>query len=112
MLKMGSFTYEGSPIEREALFDTETNKLVIRSYQPNMQDCLDMNVAWLNAERSSTKLHSASGWTKVASVPLWLIEKWKAEDGLDYFNRDHQPGLLARFNSNEYLKLRTAPGKL
>ena len=49
---------------------------------------------------------------KVASVPLFLIDKWRIEEGLDYFNPDHQPALLARYNSNEYSKLRTAPGRL
>jgi hypothetical protein len=112
MLKMRDFTALGSPIVRQIGFDDTTNKTIIKSCQPNINDCLALNRAMLNAERHSSALCPGDAMVCVAKVPIWLIEKWRLEDGLDYFNPDHQPRLLARFNSNEYEDLRTAPGRL
>jgi hypothetical protein len=112
MLKFRDFTQPGSPIARQLGFDDTTGKTIIKSWQPNINECLALNKAWLNAERTTSALCPGDSMTLVARVPLWLIEKWKLEEGLDYFNKDHQPGLLARFNSNEYSALRTAPGRL
>lgn len=109
------FTDEDSltGIKRQFGYDEATQKSIIKSWQPNMEDCLNLNTALYNLESSnSTSLWNGRDYVLVAKVPLWLIEKWRNEEGLDYFNQDHQPALLARFNSNEYSRLRTAPGRL
>jgi hypothetical protein len=51
-------------------------------------------------------------WRRAASIPLALVEKWKNELGVDIFNPDHLPAIRRLLNSNEYLYLRTAPGRL
>ncbi len=116
-MKFEDRTWEGSAIQRSIGFDESERKIILQSSQPNMQECLDFNKAMFNAERSTTLLSPGDGWTKVASVPLWLIEKWRLPKKfggleLDYFNPEHQPRLLALFNSSEYADLRTAPGRL
>jgi len=102
----------GSPIRREFGFDEETRTSIIKSWQPDMDDCLALNQALYNEDQKSSSLWGGRSMVKVASVPLWLIEHWKNTEGLDYFDPNDQPKLLARYNSNEYSKLRTAPGRL
>lgn len=112
-MKWSSLTDPGSAIERRFGFDEVEQKAIIKSWQPNMEDCLALNTSLFNLESTnSTSLWNGRSMVKVASVPLWLIEKWRNEEGLNYFDPNDQPELLARFNSNEYSRLRTAPGRL
>ena len=50
---------------------------------------------------------------RVASIPLSIVLQWKKE-GLDIFDNspETQKKLMQKLNSNEYLFLRTRPGKL
>jgi len=48
---------------------------------------------------------------KIASIPFLLSEKWRIEDGLDIFNKDHMPALIKRLNLPEWRYLRTASGR-
>ena len=112
-MKWRDLTDPGSSIQRRHGFDESENKMLIKSWQPDMGDCLALNQALFNLESSnSTSLWNGRSMVRVASVPLWLIEKWKNEEGLNYFDPNDQPGLLARLNSSEYAHLRTAPGRL
>jgi hypothetical protein len=112
MLKMRDISDPGSAVVRQVGFDESSRKTVITASQPNEQECLSFNRALFNAERTTSALCPGDAMVLVARVPLILIEKWRREEGLDYFNPAHQPRLLARFNSNEYSALRTAPGRL
>lgn len=47
---------------------------------------------------------------RVASIPLALIYKWRAEEGWDAFDPEHADKLKAKLNSSEFAYLRTAPG--
>lgn len=47
------------------------------------------------------------GWLKYASVPNILIMKWKLELGLDFFDENHWPKIMALINSPEYRFLKT-----
>jgi len=49
---------------------------------------------------------------RAASIPMAIVEKWKNELGIDVLNPDHLPAVRRLLNSNEYLYLRTAPGRL
>ena len=44
---------------------------------------------------------------KVASIPLIIIEKWKAEHGVDIMNKDHWHRVKQLLNDPEYRFLRT-----
>lgn len=44
---------------------------------------------------------------RVASIPLIIIEKWRNELGVDYWNPDHQDKVDALLNSSEWQWLRT-----
>ncbi len=47
---------------------------------------------------------------RVASIPLVLIYKWRAEEGWDALNPAHADRLARKLNDPDYAWLRTAPG--
>lgn len=49
---------------------------------------------------------------RVASIPFALILKWKQEEGWDAFDPACADKLAQKLNSNEYLYLRTAEGRV
>jgi hypothetical protein len=49
---------------------------------------------------------------RAASIPNVIIEKWRIEEGIDFFNPDHWPAIKRKLNDPDYLWLRTAPGRL
>ena len=51
-------------------------------------------------------------WRRAASIPLMIVEKWRAEEGIDCLNPDHAEAVRRKLNSSEYAFLRTAPGRL
>ena len=64
----------------------------------------------------STSLWKGRERVKVAEIPLWLLEKWKAEEGLDVLGNPKDPDVQRKLNSYlnsiEYQVLRTAPGRI
>ena len=99
----------GSGVRRRIRFHENENLIETEIKQPNMGAILDQNQRELNWHATG---RIPAGWVKVASVPFWLIEHWKNTEGLDYFNPDHRDALFLKYNSNEYSKLRTAPGHI
>lgn len=108
------FTFEGSHLKRKIKLDESEDKIVIQTFQPNLDDCLDLNVAWKNADRPTSSLWNGGDYVKVASIPLFLIEKWKNEEGIDFlrWNDDDKARVMKKLNDGDYGKLRTAPGAI
>lgn len=52
-----------------------------------------------------------SGLLKIASIPMALIHKWKVEEGIDVFNKNHAEAVKRKLNDPAYLYLRTASGR-
>ena len=69
-------------------------------------------------EANKALQNSGDGYTpsrdlrRAASIPLAIIEKWKNELGVNVFDQNDMPKVLALLDSNEYRFLRTAPGTL
>jgi hypothetical protein len=53
-----------------------------------------------------------NSWWHAASIPNGLIAKWKADFGIDVYNKDHWPRVKRLLNDPEYRYLRTGTGKL
>ena len=49
---------------------------------------------------------------RAASVPMAIVEKWMNEVGVNLFDPNDTPKVMALLDSNEYRHLRTAPGTL
>lgn len=77
-----------------------------------VQDCdpiLDANKALQN---DGDGYSPSRELRRVASIPNVVIEKWLNEEGINFFNPDHWSAIRRKLNSNEYLWLRTAPGRV
>lgn len=53
-----------------------------------------------------------NGWWRVASIPNALIEKWRAEEGIDVFNKNHRQAVMRKLQDPDYRYLRTSSGRL
>jgi hypothetical protein len=49
---------------------------------------------------------------RAASIPMSVVLEWRQKFGVDVFKKEHWPAVRRLLNSNEYLYLRTAPGRL
>lgn len=79
------------------------------SYVGRVQDAeaiLEVNKA-LAKESSYTREGMRDAWLHYATIPLLLIEKWKAEEGIDVFNKDHARRVFQKLNAPEYRYLKT-----
>lgn len=107
------FTSPGTGMRRKMKLDPVTSDLVVCSEQENMSELLQLNQAFLNADRNTSSLWGGRSMVRVASIPLELVEEWRKK-GLDLLKQD--PDVIAKclsmLSSNEYEKLRTAPGRL
>lgn len=109
--KWEDFTFANSPMRRQ--IKIEGPNITTRVVQDNIVECLDKNMAEHN-EYTDGKFNDPSGYTKVASIPMWLLEKWKAEEDIDWYrwNEDDKVRILQKLNDVEYLKLRTRKGTI
>jgi hypothetical protein len=84
-----------------------------RSHQPTTE-ILQLNTAFLNADRASSSLWGGSGYVRVAQVPLAFIDYLITKKGINPYSGDPdmQTKFLQMLSSNEYEKFRTAPGRL
>ena len=104
------FSTPGSAIRRTLHWDDADQKLVIHSFQ-ECSDILAYNQAAYNTERTSSSLWAGRGFVHVASIPEIVAEQWMRQ-GLSIYRRDDRKKILERLSSGEFLKLRTAPGRL
>lgn len=49
---------------------------------------------------------------RVASIPVVVMEKWIAEDGINYMAPEHKDALRRKLNDPDNRFMRTMPGKL
>lgn len=77
----------------------------------DVTDHLEQNKAMMNHNDGYSPSRELR---RVASIPAIIILKWKEELGVDFYSTDPEQKRKVRqlLNSNEYLFLRTAPGRI
>tara|TARA_R110002020_G_scaffold33980_5_gene103173 strand:- start:1701 stop:2018 length:318 start_codon:yes stop_codon:yes gene_type:complete len=96
-----------SPIKRKSTYDPDGDKLVQYSVQ-DIEPLIELNKKEYNRDYIHGGIETKeTGMRKVASIPLIIIEKWKAEHGVDIMNKDHWPKVKQLLNDPEYRFLRT-----
>ena len=73
------------------------------------QDCsliLEANKVLQN-EDEVWKRGVKQSWAHYCQVPNIIIEKWKKDHGVDFFNKDHEKAWLKLVNQPEYRYLKT-----
>lgn len=102
-------------------FDPMTGLLEFHSYDPATDTTVIESVQDVTPilERNKTlQRQDDGGWSpsrdlrRAAAIPDIIILKWRREEGIDVFNRDHWPAVKRKLNSSEYRYLRTAPGRI
>jgi hypothetical protein len=86
----------------------QAGELAIQSYQ-DVDHILDLNQAMYTENDGYT---ASRDMRRVGSIPMSLLYLWKTVEGWDPFNPANQDRLAKKLNSSEFLKLRTAPGRL
>ena len=99
------------PIKRSFSYDHTDDKGVIHSVQ-DVEPLLDLNKREQTGDSMYATGRGPAGMHKVASIPLVIIEKWKAELGVDVMNKDHMPKVKQLLNDPEYRYLRTGGGTI
>lgn len=95
-------------MEQRLIVDNMTGDLtVIRG--EDVEPLLEANKALY---ASNDGYSPSKEWKRAASIPMAVIEKWRNEHGVDFFNPNDRPRVYALLDSNEYLYLRTARGRL
>ncbi len=85
-------------------YHPETDMTIVAREQ-DVEGILDLNKHLRNDTGYSQK-GMKNDWWHYATIPNILIEKWKAEEGIDVFNKDHKKKLFQKLNSPEYKYLR------
>lgn len=66
-----------------------------------------------NKREFNENMHSRYGeMKKVASIPTVVIDKWCADDGINYLAPEHKGALVRKLNDPDNRFFRTMPGKL
>lgn len=71
------------------------------------QDCDPILDANKEAQNHLNPNNADKSMRMVARIPVVIIEKWRNELGIDYFNKDHQEAVNRLLNSSEWAWLRT-----
>lgn len=83
--------------------------LLIHTYQ-DVESILDMNHAVQSAGRSAWAADPDMHF--LGSIPVNIIQKWKNELGVDFYNPNHEDAVKRLLNSNEWSKLRAGGGRI
>ena len=89
-------------------FHADDNGDVKLEYVQDVEPILEANKALANQTDKSAQIKG--GWWQYGSIPLSLVLKWQIEEGLDVYNPDHMPRVLAKLNDREFSYLKTTTG--
>lgn len=93
-------------------YDSVTGETIIAEFQDCTQ-IIETNKATQNIGTPGGRLNDyeragiKNEWAHVASIPAVIIEKWRREDGINVFDKNHIKAVKAKLNSSEWRYLRT-----
>lgn len=93
-------------------YDSVTKEMHIHTTYTNSQTdaVLDNNKRLYNDDDKGWA--PGKEWRRAAEIPMSVVHDWLINEGIDVFNPNDAAAVRRKLNSNEYLYLRTAPGKL
>ncbi len=78
---------------------------VVLGYEQDVTPILESNAVAIG-DLDAHKRAARNEWAHYAKVPLILIEKWKREKGVDFWNKDHAKAVMKLINDSEYSKVK------
>lgn len=85
--------------------------LVVRHASEDVESLLDANKRRFNTT-PETGTFAGDGFHLAARIPRILIEKWLNEEGINFFDKNDWPKIVAKLNSSEYSYLKTLNARL
>ena len=86
-------------------YDHATDTTIV-SREQDISAILEANKRLQNDE-SYTKNGIKDEWWHYATIPNIIIEKWRNEEGIDVFDKNHERRVFQKLNSHEYRYLKT-----
>ena len=108
-------TLKDSLIQRQMRINTHGKHTIEYRHHQNCDDIMIINKALRNQDNfSGTLWPKGQDWVRVAQIPLGLLEKWMAEDDIDFYrwNDDDKARIMRRLNDPDWSGLRTAKGRI
>lgn len=78
------------------------------SREQDVNPVLELNKTLWNSDEYTKRGMKEEFW-HYAQIPVLLIEKWRIEEGLDVFNKNHSKRLFQKLNDPQYRYLKTTP---
>ena len=95
-------------IKHSLAVDSLTNEMYVKTEQDFTKILYENKRQQYDAKGTLGK----ADLVKVGTIPLGLIEHWKATEGLDIYKKEHWPRVVEKLNSNEFQALRVAQFKV
>lgn len=105
---MGSHFNDSTGATEHYYYDHSSDKIIVR-HVVDVEGIIDQNKREFNSH--SGGYGDSDGLHKIATIPLILIDKWKRENGFDWFNSTDKER-RAWLDKPEHAFLKTRPGKL
>ena len=97
-----------SGVVRKYVRSEQKGKWHLQSRSADLQANVDENKRLQNDDRNRFKVDGIT-FERVASVPLYLVELWKKQYGVDVFNKDHEKAVARLLNDPDLRYLKTTP---
>lgn len=93
----------------QEVYHRDGDKIHIQTYQ-DVAQYLRTNREDMGQHRARS--HYGEGMHRVASIPEVVLAQWWKELGSNPLAKQNRKWLISKLNSNEFVGLRTRPGKL
>ena len=80
------------------------------TYESDVEDVLERNK--IDYTDGTNGYSLSRDFKHVAEIPMSLIHKWMVEDHINVFDKNDWPAVKRKLNSNEWLYLRSSPGRV
>jgi hypothetical protein len=87
-------------------YDDAAESMTITTVQ-NVEPILERNKAY---QTDHDGMSPTREWKWIASIPNVVLMKWRAEEGIDWTNRNHWPAIVRKLRDPDYRFLRTGLG--
>lgn len=104
---MGSIVDRDGNVMTTYIHDEASDLLVIKTSAD-----VEANIEANKREYSDNANARFGDMKRVASIPVVVMEKWIAEDGINYMAPEHKDALRRKLNDPDNRFMRTMPGKL
>lgn len=103
-----------SEIKRKMRLNTEGRHSIEIHSEQECDEIIAVNRDLRNEENFSGSLWNGRDMVRVASIPLIELERWRKEEGIDFwrFNDEDKARITQKLNDPSFSAFRTAPGRI